>query len=416
MEELKPFVSIISQDDVDDACDFAEDFSAELESYKGRLTGTREETATARLIRDRLHNETNAKVRLEAYKARPIAGRGSLTLLGAWLALCLVIYFVSFVDNRTVGIILALVALVLAIAGGIVIMLLFLGHKKLQTILPKKVSYNVVSERAPSVCEAGKERTVIIASNHDAVLGSAIYDLTHLRTFSLIVAPISFVIFVVFCILKMVIGPTTPLAISLLTIFPFLTTVAGASVLMTHFSLSKKHARDRGGVSTSVALATYAFFVENPDLLPNDVRLVFASFGGENSAHGGSCAFVKAHSEYSDAKVLCIGDVLDNNFGVSDGDHLRGVKHSDLVVDAVIRAGREQDVALQINNSNTLRDKLVCLHGFTSNAFAQSNIHSATITAKHDNAVEGVVRREDVGRLFALSVTAVSHLLEDEIS
>lgn len=416
MEELNLVDSIITQDDVDDACDFAEEFSRELDSYKGRLTGTREETATARLIRDRLHNETKAKVRLEAYKARPIAGRGSLTLIGVWFALCLVLYFVSFVDNRVAGIVLTLVSLVLALVGSVIIMLLFLGYDKLQVLLPKKVSYNVVSERAPSVCEAGKERTVVICSNHDAVLGSAIYDLTRLRTFSVIIAPISFVIFVVFCILKMTIGPTTPLAISLLTIMPFLTSVAGIGVLTTHFSLSKKHARDRGGVSTSVALATYAYFVENPDLLPNDVRLVFASFGGENSAHGGSRAFVNAHGDFVNAKVLCIGDVLDGNFGVSDGDHLRGIKHSPAVVDAVVRAGREQDVALQINNSNTLRDKLVCLHGFTSNAFAQFNIPSATITAKHDNAVEGVVRREDVGRLFALSVTAVAHLLEEDVS
>lgn len=416
MEEIKPYLNVVSGDDLDDACDFVEEFSEELGKFKGRLTSTKEETATARLIRDRLHNETEAKVRLEAYKAHPIAGRGALTLLGLWFALCLILYFVSFVDNRTVGIILALVALVLAVVGGIVIMLIFLGHKKLQTILPKKVSYNVVSERAPSVCEANKERTVIICTNHDAVLGSAIYDLTRLRTFSMVIAPLSFVIFVVFCVLKMTIGPTTPLAISLLTIMPFLTSVAGIGVLTTHFSLSKKHARDRGGVSTSVALATYAYFVENPSLLPNDVRIVFASFGGENSAHGGSRAFVKAHSEFADAKVLCIGDILDNNFGVTDGDHLRNIKHSKVVIDAIKTSARLLDIPLQTNNSNTLRDKLVCLHGFTSNAFAQSNIHSATITAKHDNAVEGVVRREDVGRLFALSVNAVIHLLEDDIS
>ena len=54
------------------------------------------------------------------------------------------------------------------------------------------------------------------------------------------------------------------------------------------------------------------------------------------------------------------------------------------------------------------------MHGFISNAFAKSNISSATITAKYNDAVEGVVHRDDVAKLFALSVTTVAHLMEDK--
>ena len=417
MDELKKNNLVLSNDDIDDACDFVEDFSEKLGDLKGRLTGTAEETATARLIRDRLHMETSAKVRLEAYKARPMAGRGSLTLLGCWFAICLVLYFLSFVWHRATGIVLTLVALVLFIAGCVAILLLFLGGGgKLKGLLPKKVSYNVVSERAPSVCERSKERTIIICSNHDAALGNAIFDFAKLRSFAMVMAPISVLIFIVCCIVKMAVGTSSVGVITVLTIVPFLSSVAGIAVFFTHFSLSKKHARDRGGVATSVALATYAYFVENPDLLPDDVRMVFASFGGENSAHGGSRAFVKNHAEFNNARVLCIGDILDNNFGVTRGDYLRGINHSDLVVDAVINSAKEQGLHLEINENNSVKDKVACLHGFISNAFAQFNIPSATITAKHDDAVERVVRREDVGRLFALSVTAVAHLLEEEIS
>ena len=417
MDELKTNNLVLSSDDVDDACDFVEDFSDKLGDLKGRLTGTPEETATARLIRDRLHMETNAKVRLEAYKAHPMAGRGSLTLLGCWFAICLALYFISFVNQRTVGIVLTLISLVLFVADIVISLLLFLGGGgKLNGLLPKKVSYNVVSERAPSVCERSKERTIIICSNHDAVRGNAIYDFAKLRSATLVLAPISVIVFVAFCIVKMAVGTSSVGAITALTIVPFLTSVAGIAVFVTHFSLSKKHARDRGGVATSVALATYAYFVENPDLLPNDVRMVFASFGGENSAHGGSRAFVKNHAEFSGARVLCIGDILDNNFCVTRGDYLRGINHSDLVVGAVINSAKEQGIHLEINENKSVKDKMACLHGFISNAFAQFNIPSATITAKHDDAVERVVRREDVGRLFALSVTAVAHLLEEEIS
>ena len=414
MENFEKKTFELSQDDLDDACDFVADFCEELDHHKERLTGTSTETATARLIRDRLHSETSARVRLEAYKARPMAGRGSLSLLGAWLGVCLVIYFLSFVNDKIAAMALTISSLVLFVAGAIAILLLFVGEGgKLKNILPQKVSYNVVSERCPSCCEVGKERTVVICTNHDAVLGNAIYDLAKLRKFALIMAPISAIVFITCCIVKTLVDITQIAAITTLTIIPFLSAVAGIAVLITHFSQSKKHARDRGGVSTSVALATYAYFIENPSLLPNDVRLVFASFGGENSAHGGSRAFVKAHSEFSDAKVLAIGDILDNNFAIYTGDHFLKIKHSPEILNTIKRSAKERNVTLRVYENNSVVNKFSCLHGFISNAFAKSNISSATITAKYNDAVEGVVHRDDVAKLFALSVTTVAHLMED---
>ncbi|MBO7221548.1 MAG: hypothetical protein J6V37_00725, partial [Clostridia bacterium] len=217
------------------------------------------------------------------------------------------------------------------------------------------------------------------------------------------------------CIVKAVLAEQIShiATITTLTIVPFLSAVAGIAVLITHFSLSKKHARDRGGVATSVALATYAYFVENPHLLPNDVRIVFASFGGENSAHGGSRAFVKAHTEFGNAKVLAISDILDNNFAIYTGDHFLKIKHSQQVLDAISMSAREREVVLKTYENASLINKLSCLHGSISNAFAEANIHSATITAKHREAIEGIVRRDDVAKLFALSVTAVNHLMEE---
>ncbi|MBR7162625.1 MAG: hypothetical protein IKD35_01480 [Clostridia bacterium] len=416
MENFDRIPFVVSQDDLDDACDFVTDFCEELEEHQGRLTGTPEETATARLIRDRLHSETSARVRLEAYKARPIAGRGSLSLLGFWFGLCLILYYLSFVKNDISAVILTVFALVLFVAGAIAILLLFIGKGgKLNNLLPQKVSYNVVSERCPSCCEASKERTIIVCTNHDAVLGNALYDFAKLRKFALIMVPITALIFIASCIAKASIAdPVKDIAaLTTLTIIPFLSSVAGISVLITHFSLSKKHARDRGGVATSVALATYAYFVENPHLLPNDVRIVFASFGGENSSHGGSKAFVEAHSEFAGAKVLAISDILDNNFAVYTGDHFLKIKHSREILDAISLSARECEVALRTYDNNSTINRMSCLHGSISNAFAKAHIQSATITAKHREAIEGVVHRDDVAKLFALSVTTVHHLMEN---
>ena len=148
-------------------------------------------------------------------------------------------------------------------------------------------------------------------------------------------------------------------------------------------------------------------------LHPNDVRIVFASFGGENSSHGGSKAFVEAHSEFAGAKVLAISDILDNNFAVYTGDHFLKIKHSREILDAISLSARECEVALRTYDNNSTINRMSCLHGSISNAFAKAHIQSATITAKHREAIEGVVHRDDVAKLFALSVTTVHHLMEN---
>lgn len=115
--------------------------------------------------------------------------------LGIWYAVCYVIYFASFAGNRVVGALITLLSLVLFLAGGSVILLQYLGKRKMLGIYQKKVSYNVVSEYSKTDNPA---RTFIIADNHDAMLGSAIKDFDLVRKLSMIIAPVSVFVFVLF--------------------------------------------------------------------------------------------------------------------------------------------------------------------------------------------------------------------------
>lgn len=405
-----------SAQDVVDACDFAEEFCAELAERKARLTATKEETATARLIRDRLHAETSANVRLEAYKARPLAGRGSSMLLAGWYALCLVLYLLSFAWDNIAGVLITLASLVLFLAGVGVFGLLFFGEGgKLERLLPVKVSYNVVSERAPSVCEKSKERTLIICASHDNVYGSRVTDFDKFRKVVMAVVPTTLATFVLFAVLRMALGVDTVAKTTSFILICTLSSLTGIGMLGTFYSHSHKYVRDNGGISTSVALATYAYFAENPHLLPDDVRLIFASFGGENSAHGGSRAFVEAHPEFGGAKVLAIGEIVGGDFVIPESDALRKINTSEVVRSALVRSAELQNIPVVVEHYATFKEKLGCMHGFISNAFNKSNVSSATVFAKDFDASAETVRREDIERLFSLSVTAASLLLEDDI-
>ena len=407
--------SVINKEDMQSAMDFVEQFSHELSKYPHRITASKDETACARAIRNRLHDETDAKTRLEAFNTPPLLGRGSFLLLGIWYALCYVVYFVSFAGGRVAGALVTLLSLVMFLSGGSVLILMYLGSRKAGKILPKKVSYNVVSES----CKAEKnvKNTLVICDNHDATLGSPIKDFDLVRKLSMIIAPLSVFVFVLFCILKMAIGTqgdNVAAKISAFTILPFVSGIFGIAAFVLHFSPMERFARENNGVATAVAMATYAYFAEQPELLADNTKIVYVSFGAENSGHGGSNAFLEAHPEFASAKVLAIGDVLSDNFQVAERDALRNIDFSIDVVSAVHASAIEQGITVSTMPHDSFLHKFNSLHGFISNAFAKNGNPTATILAKDYSKRDKSLSKSDLENLFSLCVGAAMKIMAKE--
>ncbi len=405
---------VVSAEDMLDGADFIVEFSDELKKYPNRITGSADETACARAIRNRLHDETDAKTRLEAFNAYPLFGRGSFLYIGIWYAFCYVIYFVSFAGSRLTGILLTLLSLLLFLSGGAVLMLQYLGWRKMRGIYRKKVSYNVVSEYSKT---DSPSRTFVICDNHDATLGSAVRDFDLMRKLSIIISPVSVFIFVLFCILKMAIGTegvNIPAKISAFTIFPFISGIFGIAGFVLHFSPREKCARQSNGVATSVAMATYAYFVDRNEKLPDDAKIVYASFGAEQSGRCGSYEFVKAHPEYAGAKVLCVGTVQGGDLQVAEYDAVRKIAFSTDMVASVHQSALSQNIPLQTARHDDIKHKFNSLHGYLSNAFAQNGNESATITAKDYSQSASGVSRETMEDLFALCVGTMQTLMQKQ--
>ncbi len=407
--------SVINKEDMQSAMDFVEEFSHELSKYPHRITASKDETACARAIRNRLHDETDAKTRLEAFNTPPLLGRGSFLLLGIWYALCYVVYFVSFAGGRVAGALVTLLSLVMFLSGGSVIILMYLGSRKAGKILPKKVSYNVVSESCKD--EKNVKNTLVICDNHDATLGSPIKDFNLVRKLSMIIAPLSVFVFVLFCILKMAIGTqgdNVAAKISAFTILPFVSGIFGIAAFVLHFSPMERFARENNGVATAVAMATYAYFAEQPELLADNTKIVYVSFGAENSGHGGSNAFLEAHPEFASAKVLAIGDVLSDNFQVAECDALRNIDFSIDVVSAVHASAIEQGITVSTMPHDSFLHKFNSLHGFISNAFAKNGNPTATILAKDYSKRDKSLSKSDLENLFSLCVGAAMKIMAKE--
>ena len=407
--------SVINKEDMQSAMDFVEQFSHELSKYPHRITASKDETACARAIRNRLHDETDAKTRLEAFNTPPLLGRGSFLLLGIWYALCYVVYFVSFAGGRVAGALVTLLSLVMFLSGGSVLILMYLGSRKAGKILPKKVSYNVVSESCKD--EKNVKNALVICDNHDATLGSPIKDFDLVRKLSMIIAPLSVFVFVLFCILKMAIGTqgdNVAAKISAFTILPFVSGIFGIAAFVLHFSPMERFARENNGVATAVAMATYAYFAEQPELLADNTKIVYVSFGAENSGHGGSNAFLEAHPEFASAKVLAIGDVLSDNFQVAERDALRNIDFSIDVVSAVHASAIEQGITVSTMPHDSFLHKFNSLHGFISNAFAKNGNPTATILAKDYSKRDKSLSKSDLENLFSLCVGAAMKIMAKE--
>ena len=409
--------SVVSHEDLHDGVDFICEFSAKLQKYRNRLTGSVNETACARAIRQTITDETGAQARLEAYRAYPLFGRGSFSFLAFWYLFSYVLYFVSFAGNKLAGILLSALALAVFFVGiGILVAAHFGKKHKVRKMLYPKVSYNVVSEFSKNNDPKRKERTIIIVDNHDAIPGNIFKEQRFINDLARVFIPLTAIVFVLFCIIKMAVGTDTSAKITALTVIPALLGVIGTIITMLRFSPLEKHAKQNNGVATSVAMATYAYFVEKSDIIADDVRMVYVSLGGENSAHGGSEAFVKSHPEYASACVLCIGDIESGDLKIMERNSVHRINYSTPMVSLIRSSAYEQKIDIVVQPHDKLSQKIGSIYGNIADAFAVNGNPTSAIVADENKSVGRVLERNDIEKLFSVTVGTVLKLLHDNIS
>lgn len=394
-----------------EAGEFCGKMVGELADYADALTATAEETACARFIRDEL--SPLADTRMESFKTSPHAGRMCSVLLALVYFIALFCYLISFAGGDAFGIAMVVVALIVLGGGGFVAGAMFLGNGKFVKILPKKVSYNVFSESRPQSEQHGN-KLLVIASNHDAVAGAYTPNFDTVRKVVFIVVPASVVLFLFFCAIKLGVGSNDVTKVTLLTVFPLLTSLTGIIALALHFSPLQKHARENNNAGTAVAMALYEYLLKHPEVLPEDTRVCFVSFGGENAAHGGSRAFAEAHPEVNGATAIVIGDVLSSDFSLIRKDALRNIVLSQISPPAALAAADKNNVACELADNDIFKSKLNSLHGFSASALAEAGCDCAMFVAKDYTEKGRELNNEDMGRLFVLSLGTAVTMTEEK--
>ena len=421
MEEENKIIENQVEEDKSTRVVFVENFASQLDKEQKRLTSEPSETAAARKIRDIIASaNSDFKARLEPFYARPLLGRRCYFFMAIWLLICDLIYFVSFQRHPTAGIILTLLALVLFGTGMGIFLAMFFGVDKFNFLLPKKACYNVETEFTTPYKYSVKSNentepnnTIVLCANHDSLPGMYFEDRGIFKKFALIYTPIFMIIFILMCIIKMGVGNDTVGKIVALSLIPGLLSIVAMFVFIAHYSIFPAHARENNCISPSIALAVFVTLYGQRNYLPENTRIVYVSFGGENSGHGGSKAFVERHLArdrgFANAKVICLEEVNSGSIMVSKEDIIRRIRYSEDIRAKLEKVGQE--------NGIELKDEKIfgAIHGHIANSFQKQGIQAISLYGKDESKNNPVpLNSEAIQKLFDLTLGTVKDILKED--
>ena len=419
MEEENKIIENQVEEDKSTRVVFVENFASQLDKEQKRLTSEPSETAAARKIRDIIASaNSDFKARLEPFYARPLLGRRCYFFMAIWLLICDLIYFVSFQRHPTAGIILTLLALVLFGTGMGIFLAMFFGVDKFNFLLPKKACYNVETEfttpykySLKSTENAEPNQTIIVCANHDSLPGTYFENNDILKKISLYYTPIFMFIFMLFCIIKMGTGIDTTGKIVALALIPGILSLFALFIFATHYSLFAVHARENNCIGSSVALAVFANLYGMRNTLPENTRFVYVSFGGENSGHAGSKAFVERHlardKNFTKAKVVCLDEIRSGDLFLAKSDILRKARYSQDMVYAVEKASQELKIPLEIE-----KDIINNQHGHIATSFDNQRIEAVSIFGREPaTSNNALVTTDTIQNLYDLTMQTIQNIL-----
>ena len=401
---------------------FVESFALQLEKEKNRLTSEPSETAAARHIRDIVSSANpDFKAKLEPYYAHPLLGRRSFFFLAIWTFICDIIFFASFQKNDITAILLTLFTLMVFVVGVVIIMAMFLGMDTFNKLLPKKACYNVETEfttpyrySIQTTDNVEPNQTIVLCANHDSLPGTYFEDKGLFRKIAMIYTPFFMLFFVLICIIKMGIGIDTTAKIVGLTLVPGLLSLFAIFIFIASYSLFPTHARENNCIAPSIALAVFATLYGQKNYLPENTRFIYVSFGGENSGHGGSKAFIERHLArdrgFNKAKVVCLEEIKSSSLVVPETDIFRRCKYDDSMLSALKSNAQTLEIELAKE-----RDALASMHGHIASSFAKQNIQAISILGKkYSDDNPHPIDSENIQKLFTLTLETVKGILSKD--
>jgi len=294
-------------------------FIKKIEKIGGRLPGSPEERRAADMIMDEVRKEIGVEPRKEEFIVREKATIGAIPIYGIMGFVALAAYLF----NGYVGGIIASIALFMAFCQVFRYMSVF------DFLFKKSESSNVTAE-VPA--RSGRnDFTIIFSAHYDT---SWNWNHASKGNPKLLIVKLGIAIgsVITLIIVSFMLNSRGLLINSDNTGWAYWIPVPicayGFYVLTTYLSWDKNKAAP-GAMDnlsgTGIALQLVKYYKDNPELLPDNCRVMFAAMGSEEAGLKGAYAYVKAHYKKDDildnAYVVNIDSIADeNDFEVVIGD------------------------------------------------------------------------------------------------
>ncbi|MDR2091115.1 MAG: M28 family peptidase [Clostridiales bacterium] len=364
-------------------------FIKKFEKHGPRLPGSAEEQKAAEALVKEVKLQTGLDAKKEEFEIHPRSGVGAIPYLGVAVYIALVFYFLSLIP--AVDAAFGIVSFVIMTAMWVFsVSHVFRYQTWFDFLFKKSVSNNVIAE-IPA--KSGKADYTIIYSGHIdsswnwnlAAYGNPLKMIP-----GVIIGIVSALAFFVFTAIKAI----GNLSIADYPVMIWIPAVLAAGIFPLLVFLSYKKEKASPGAmdnltGVGLALETVKYYKNNPDKVPDNLRIVFAGLGSEEAGLRGSFAYVKAHFGKEGDDMLIPGKTYVVNIdSIADKDYFEVVqgdiwqtsffdkKMCDMAFDAMAETG--------VNPKRIYNP----IGGCDSTPFHKKGIETTTIAAQNPTATD----------------------------
>lgn len=377
-------------------------FIKEIEADGCRFPGSSEEKAASVKIQKIIEGKTGIKPYTESFIFAPNASLGAIDRLG-WFALALlVLYYISAGTAM-----LALVGYVGILAFAVIQIVLYKGW--FDFAFKQERTENIITELPPA---SGKtDYTIYLGAHYDT---SWCWKLAVKNPDTaipkVVLGVVGVLVMIVMSIIKLcvtygainVYGGGYVVYNVFMLLLPVL--LIPGFFFVTQFTSKDKTIGSPGAMDNlsgiGINMMIMKYFIENPDMLPENCKLVNICFAAEEAGLKGSSAFVKAHlhdGALENAYLINVDSVADpDHFEIIKGDAWQGTKFDGNLIALGLEAIRDAG----IENPKAIMNPV---GGCDSTPFIKAGVPTMTFAAQNPRSTDYYHTNNDKSSRFTES-------------
>lgn len=331
-----------------------------------RFGSSRDEKNSALKIREFYHKTLGLPSRMEPFTVRPLAGRFGIPVLGVVYAVALLFFILGEVIPHPVhNMFLAFAMFSTLCAAVLFVVQVYMNKNTFNFLYPKQTSYNVATAID---AEDEAEYTLVLGSHYDSDMDRAdaflfLRDKNLPKWLSLaikIIVLLSVPTLFVCSMVSMFMPSGSTGARAFLFLFPVIFCGISIFYFVTYFSYKRGNSRKgRSNLTAAgISLAVADYLRQHPECVPENCKIVVATFGSQFCGAKGSEQFVLQHAgndpEVIKPAIIDFRDVTGGGTKVIFGEHQQKINFDRNLSNEVYNSLKEDGQSPVFENNRSM--------------------------------------------------------------